>query len=154
MWDKGEVLSEIKKVTTLSHGTIYKVLDKNSRPRQGQRQKKERLNRRIIPPEIEKELVKKYKSDSQPTAAYLAKEYNYSDDLVLDCLKRNKVKIRPNCKITEDEFKKIIDRYEQGESSYQLSKDFGVAPSSITSRLHRNKQEVRGSLDYKNTITS
>jgi Mor family transcriptional regulator len=153
MWDKGEVLTEIKDATKLSKGTIYNVLDKHSRPRKGQRHAKERLNRRIIPPEIEKELVKEYKSDEQPTAASLAKEYNYSDDLVLDCLKRNKVEIRANCKVSDAEFEKIVERYKSGESSCKLSKEFGITPTSITSRLHRKEYDVRESRDYKNTVS-
>ena len=161
MWDNGKVLSEIKKATMmpnettmLSNGTIYNVLDKHNIPRdkENPRRPKEIPKRRIIPQEIEKKLVKKYKSDEQTTAASLAKEYNYSDDLVLDCLKRNKVEIRPNCKITDAEFEKIIDRYESGESSYELSKEFEIAPGSIISRLHRKGCDVRESLDYQNTV--
>ena len=134
------------------HHTIYKVLDKHDKPRTGQRHDSERPNRRIIPKKEVQEIIKKYKSNQQPTAASLAREYGYSDDLILDCLKRNKIKIRPNCKITDEKFEEIIKRYEDGESSYDLSGEFGIAPGTITSRLHRKNQSVRDSMEYKNTI--
>ncbi|MDA7756673.1 hypothetical protein N8920_02130 [Opitutales bacterium] len=152
MWDRGEVISDIKNETKLSHSTIYKVLDKHKRNRVGKREKKERLNRRKIPAEIAKEIIEKYTSVEQPTISSLAREYNFSGDLIRGCLKRSNIEIRKNCKVTDAEFKIIVERYKNGESSYKLSEDFGIAPSSITTRLHRKNHKVRDSLDYKNTV--
>lgn len=77
----------------------------------------------------------------------IAKIYNVDKRSILMCLKRNRIKRRdpilPRSALTNENKKEIVERYMNGESMFNLGKQFNCSDSRIEVILKNNKKNKR-----------
>ena len=96
------------------------------------------------------EIIKKYVSGK--SSIEIARDYSISHSYVIKMLKKNHINIRKPGeyktknyyrKISLNEYDKVVKKYERGESSYAIAKEYSVSVDTILRTLKKKKIKIR-----------
>ena len=137
---EGGTLAKVSMDYGFSKGTIWRILKRN---RVETRSNKEAHGG--LTDEHEQEVCRMYLEGK--SAIELGKIFGVSDACIRNTLRRNEVKVRSvkeaNGGLTNEQEEECTRRYLAGENSVDLSKTFGVCPTTIGNNLKRRGIKAR-----------
>lgn len=141
-YEAGENTYELAKSLGVSQTTIWRALKRNGIDRRSFSEAQ-----RYLPPEQEAEVCRRYE-DGESTPE-LAKTFGVSEATIRTIRKRNGIDRRTigesKRSLNPEQDAEVCSRYEDGESTIELGKAFGVTDSTIGRILKRNGIERRAS---------